>query len=85
MGAGALRANGTLFSPMDSKKRPSVPQRKQILAGGAFGVVKREPAPDGAEVHTFCTPLLRHAVMSRRYCAGTVAASAAMECRECVL
>jgi hypothetical protein len=59
VGAGASRANGTLFSPMDSKKRPSVPQRKQILAGGAFGVVKREPALDGAEVHTSCTPLLR--------------------------
>ena len=28
---------------MDSKKRPSVPQRKQILAGGVFGSVKREP------------------------------------------
>lgn len=42
-GIGAKRANGALFSPMDSKKRPSVPQRKQILAGGVFGSVKREP------------------------------------------
>ena len=41
VGAGAKRANGTLFSPMDSKKRPSVPQRKQILAGGSFA--KSEP------------------------------------------
>jgi len=31
-----------MFSPMDSKKRPSVPLRKQILAGGAFNTVKRE-------------------------------------------
>ena len=43
MGAGATRANGAMFSPMDSKKRPSVLQRKQILAGGAFGAAKREP------------------------------------------
>jgi hypothetical protein len=29
---------------MDSKKRPSVPQRKQILAGGAFtSSIKNEP------------------------------------------
>ena len=41
--AGLRHANGALLSPMDSKKRPTVPQRKQILARGAFGVVKTEP------------------------------------------
>ena len=46
-----MRANGTMFSPMDSKKRPSVPQRKQILAGGAYSAVKHEP--DAAEVNFF--------------------------------
>lgn len=53
---------------MDSKKRPSVPQRKQILAGGAFGVVKREPEPDAAEVDASRVPSARRLLLLHGNC-----------------